>query len=429
MEQTSSEKLWEEANRVLAGGVNSPVRAFKAVGGHPFFVHSGWGPYLTDADGNEYIDYVLSWGPLILGHAHSRVVAAVCGAMARGSSFGAPVEDEIRLAERIIRHQPGIERLRLVNSGTEATMSALRLARAYTGREYVLKIEGGYHGHVDGMLVRAGSGLTSFGVPDSAGVPASHATATLSLPFNDLDAAKTVFETHGDRIAALIVEPVPGNMGVILPEDAYLEGLRAITRAYGALLIFDEVMTGFRVALGGAARRFGVTPDLTTLGKVIGGGLPIGAYGGPAEIMEMLAPKGPVYQAGTLSGNPLAVAAGLATLDVLEEAGVFEGIESRMTELCQGLEETASRHGVPFVVLRAGTMAGLFFREGPVRNYTEATASDKQAYSRFFHGMRERGVYFAPSPYEAFFMSLAHTPKEIEQTLSAADDVFSTLLS
>jgi glutamate-1-semialdehyde 2,1-aminomutase len=429
MENSASEKCWEEAHRVLAGGVNSPVRAFKAVGGHPFFVHSGWGPFLTDVDGNEYIDYVLSWGPLILGHAHARVVAAVCGAMARGSSFGAPIEDEIRLAERIIRHQPGIERLRMVNSGTEAAMSALRLARAFTGREYIVKIEGGYHGHVDSLLVRAGSGPTSFGSPDSAGITASQAAATLTVPFNDLEAAKTVFKAHGDRIAALIVEPVPGNMGVILPGPGYLEGLREITRRHGALLIFDEVMSGFRVALGGAARRYGVTPDLTTLGKVIGGGLPIGAYGGPLEIMDLLAPNGPVYQAGTLSGNPLAVAAGLATLDVIEEEGVFTKIEAGMTTLCLGLEEIATRYGVPLVLTQAGAMAGLFFHEGPVCNYAGAIASDTHRYARFFHGMRERGVYFAPSAFEAFFMSLAHGPQELDRTLNAADATFAELQS
>jgi len=387
MRRNVSNQLWREANRVLVGGVNSPVRAFKGVGGDPFFVKSGKGAVITDADGNELVDYVLSWGPLVLGHAHPEVVEAVTKALEHGSSFGIPTEAEIRLAEKVIEHVPSIERLRLVNSGTEATMSALRLARGHTGRDLVVKMEGCYHGHVDSLLVKAGSGLTTLGTPTSPGIPAAHAASTLTIPYNDLDAARAVFSEHGANIACLIVEPVAGNMGVVLPEPGYLEGLRAITAEHGALLIFDEVMTGFRVALGGAQERYDITPDLTTLGKVIGGGLPVGAYGGPAGIMDRLSPVGPVYQAGTLSGNPLATAAGLATLSVLERPGVVESIERKLAMLCDGLGEIAEEAGVPVCQTRAGSMACMFFHDGPVRNYAEATASDTQRYARFFWGM------------------------------------------
>ena len=341
MKRSISDKLWQEANKVLVGGVNSPVRAFKGVGGAPFFAASGHGPYLTDADGNEIIDYVLSWGPLVLGHAHPHVVEAVTKALENGASFGIPTEAEIRLAERIIKHYPSIEKVRLVSSGTEATMSAVRLARGYTKRDVVVKIEGCYHGHVDSLLVKAGSGLATFGVPTSPGIPASFAQCTLTVPFNDLEGARALFAAHGDKIACLIIEPVVGNAGVILPQPGYLEGLRALTKQHGALLILDEVMTGFRVAMGGAQQRYSIKSDLTTLGKVIGGGLPVGAYGGPAEIMDHLSPVGPVYQAGTLAGNPLATAAGLATLEVLEQPGVFESIENKMTQLGKGLGEIA----------------------------------------------------------------------------------------
>lgn len=427
MKSDRSAELWQQANRVLVGGVNSPVRAFKSVGGDPFFVASGKGPVITDVDGNELIDYVLSWGPLVLGHAHAEVVEAVGRALEKGSSFGIPTEAEVRLAERIAARIPSIEKVRLVNSGTEATMSAIRLARGYTGRDMVVKVEGCYHGHVDSLLVKAGSGLTTLGTPTSPGIPAAHAASTLTMPFNDLDAARAILEARGGEVACIILEPVAGNMGVIPPEPGYLEGLREITTAHGALLIFDEVMSGFRVALGGAQQRYGVTPDLTTLGKVIGGGLPVGAYGARAEIMDHLSPVGPVYQAGTLSGNPLATAAGLATLDVLERPGVFDGIEQDLTRLCDGLGTIAREAGIPVYQTQVGSMACLFFHEGPVCNYADATASDTERYACFFRGMLERGVYFAPSQFEACFMSAAHGSAEIERTLDAARETFQTL--
>ncbi len=427
MKSERSAQLWKGANRVLVGGVNSPVRAFKGVGGKPFFVVSGDGARITDADGNELIDYVLSWGPLVLGHAHPRVVEAVAKAMERGSSFGIPTEAETRLAERIVHHVPSVEKLRLVNSGTEATMSAIRLARGYTGRDLVVKVEGCYHGHVDSLLVKAGSGPTTFGGPATPGIPESHAACTLTMPFNDLDAARAVFETRGDDIACLILEPVAGNMGVVPPEEGYLEGLREITEEHEALLIFDEVMTGFRVAMGGAQARYGVTPDLTTLGKAIGGGLPVGAYGGPAAIMDHVSPVGPIYQAGTLSGNPLAMAAGLATLEVLEEPGMFQSAEGVLTLLGEELSQLAHEAGVPVYQAQVGSMGCLFFTEGPVRNYADATGSDTERYAKFFWGMLERGVYFAPSQYEAWFTSTAHTLATIDKTLEAAKGTFREL--
>ena len=420
MNHSRSAQLWMEANQVLVGGVNSPVRAFKGVGGDPFFAARGQGAVVVDADGNEYIDYVLSWGPLALGHAHPRVVEAVCKAMENGASFGIPTEAEVRLAERIRALYPGMEKVRLVSSGTEAAMSAIRLARGATGRDLVLKVEGCYHGHVDGLLVKAGSGLTTLGVPTSPGVPAPYAACTLTMPYNDLDAARTILDEKGGEIACLVIEPVPGNMGVIEPTPGYLEGLRDLTRRHGVLLIFDEVMSGFRAALGGAQARYGVRPDLTLLGKVIGGGLPVGAYGGPAAIMDQLAPVGPVYQAGTLSGNPLATAAGLATLEALTDEGAFEQIEARMTALCAGLGDAAAEAGVPVTQAQVGTMACTFFTEGPVRNYAEAMRSDTARYARFFHAMLERGVYLAPSQFEAAFTSLAHEDVHIERTIEAA---------
>ncbi|MCC6694441.1 MAG: glutamate-1-semialdehyde 2,1-aminomutase [Candidatus Hydrogenedentes bacterium] len=427
MDFAYSKDLWAQANNVLVGGVNSPVRAFKGVGGDPFFVASGRGPRITDVDGNEYIDHVLSWGPLVLGHAHPHVVDAVTEALRKGSSFGIPTEAEIRLAERIVELVPSIEKVRLVNSGTEATMSAIRLARGYTKRDLVVKVEGCYHGHVDGLLVKAGSGLTTLGVPTSPGIPESYAACTLTMPYNDLDAARALFEAHGANIACLILEPVVGNMGVILPEPSYLDGLRELTIEHGALLIFDEVMTGFRVALGGAQARYRVMPDLTVLGKVIGGGLPVGAYGGPQEIMDHVSPVGPVYQAGTLSGNPLATAAGLATLDILEGPGVAQGIEDSLKTLCDGLGALAREAGVPVFQTRVGSMACMFFHEGPVRNYAEATQSDTARYAKFFWKMLEGGVYLAPSQYEAMFMSSVHTDREIDQALTAAKAAFAVL--
>ena len=427
MKSAVSQALWKEANRVLVGGVNSPVRAFKGVGGDPFFVASGKGAHITDVDGNELIDYVLSWGPLILGHAHPRVVEAVRLALEKGSSFGIPTEAEIRLAERIVEIVPSIEKVRLVNSGTEATMSAIRLARGYTGRDLIIKLEGCYHGHADGLLVKAGSGLTTLGVPTSPGVPAAYASCTLTMPYNDLDAARALFETYGENIAAIILEPVPGNMGVVLPEEGYLEALRDLTATFGSLLIFDEVMSGFRVAMGGAQAHYNVMPDLTVLGKVIGGGLPVGAYGGNEEIMDRVSPVGPIYQAGTLSGNPLATAAGIATLDVLEEPGVFNGIVETTTKLGAELGALAREAGVPVFQTQRGTMSCLFFHEGPIKDYKDATASDTKRYAKFFWGMLERGVYLAPSQFEAAFTSIAHGPSEIDQTLSAARAAFAAL--
>lgn len=427
MRLNNSRDLWHQANEVLVGGVNSPVRAFRGVGGDPFFAASGKGARIKDVDGNELVDYVLSWGPLVLGHAHPRVVEAVVKAMEKGSSFGIPTEAEVRLAERMVEIVPSIEKVRLVNSGTEAAMSAIRLARGYTNRELVVKIEGCYHGHADGLLVKAGSGLTTLGVPTSPGVPAAYATCTLTIPYNDLEAARTIFETHGDNIAALIIEPVPGNMGVVLPEDGYLQGLRDLTATYGALLIFDEVMSGFRVAMGGAQAYYDVMPDLTVLGKVIGGGLPVGAYGGPEEIMNYVSPVGPVYQAGTLSGNPLATAAGLATLDVLEEPGMYQSTVDALTTLSTELGTLAAEAGVPLYQTQAGSMACAFFHDGPVKNYEDATQSDTKRYAKFFWSMLESGVYLAPSQFEAMFTSSEHGPAEIDQTLTAARNALASL--
>lgn len=427
MNHSTSKKLWQKANQSLVGGVNSPVRAFKGVGGDPFFVASGQGSRITDVDGNELIDYVLSWGPLVLGHAHPVVVEAVTKALERGSSFGIPTEAEIVLAEKIAALVPSIEKVRLVNSGTEATMSAIRLARGVTGRDLVVKVEGCYHGHVDSLLVEAGSGLTTLGTPTSPGIPEAHAACTLTMPFNNLEAAGALFAEHGDKIACIILEPVAGNMGVIPPEPGYLEGLRARTSEHGALLIFDEVMSGFRVAMGGAQERYGVTPDLTTLGKVIGGGLPVGAYGGPASLMDHLSPVGPVYQAGTLSGNPLATAAGIATLDVLGEGDTVARIEAKHTRLCEGLGAIAKEAGIPVYQTQVGSMACMFLHEGEVKNYADATQSDTTRYGKFFWAMLEGGVYLAPSQYEAAFMSDAHTEADIDQTLEAARAAFAAL--
>lgn len=420
-EGSAKQKLRAEA--VLVGGVNSPVRAFGAAGGEPFWAESGRGAMLRTSCGRELIDYVLSWGPLIIGHAHPTVTEAVCRAMRRGASFGVTCESEVLLAERIILHIPGIEKLRFVNSGTEAAMSAIRLARGVTGRDLVVKAEGGYHGHADGLLAEAGSGPATLGEPSSAGVPQAYAQCTLTVPFNDLGAARGAFAARGPGIACVIVEPVAGNMGVIPPEPGYLEGLRSLTREHGALLIFDEVMTGFRVAMGGAQERYGVAPDLTILGKIIGGGLPVGAYGGPAPLMDHLAPLGPVYQAGTLSGNPLAMAAGLATLEVLEEPGMIEGAEAALTALQEGIGEIASGAGVPIFQTQAGAMGSLFFHEGPVRNFAEAQACHGGRYAAFFRGMAERGFFFAPSPFEACFTSTLHDGQIIERTLDAARTV------
>src|SRR5690606_18323065 len=391
------------AQRVIPGGVNSPVRAFRAVGGVPLFFARGAGAHLYDLDGNSYIDYVGSWGPLILGHAHPGVVAAVQETAARGTSFGAPNLAELRLAELIVAAVPSVERVRLVNSGTEATMSALRLARAYTGRHRIIKFAGCYHGHVDSLLVQAGSGATTLGVPDSPGVTPAVAADTLLAPYNDLQAVEALFAAHGQEIAAIIVEPVAGNMGLVPPRPGFLEGLRELTARHGALLIFDEVITGFRVAYGGAQSLYGVQPDLTCLGKVIGGGMPIGAYGGRADIMDMISPAGPVYQAGTLSGNPLAAAAGVATLEALQQDGVYARLAELGRRLAEGLAEQARRTGVPAQVAQVGSCVGFFFAQEPVVDYDSARRADVRRYGAFFHKMLARGVYLPPAQFETMF--------------------------
>jgi glutamate-1-semialdehyde 2,1-aminomutase len=418
---------WKRAQDVLPGGVNSPVRSFGRVGGVPFFVERGEGAHLVAVDGRRFIDYVMSWGALILGHAHPAVVAAAQQAVARGLSFGAPTPDEVRLAERIRAALPTVQMIRMVNSGTEATMSALRLARAVTGRDIVVKFTGCYHGHHDSLLVRAGSGAATFGVPDSAGVPASWASLTLSLPYNDAEAVVEVFRRDGSRIAAVIVEPVAGNMGTVLPRAGFLETLRDVTRAAGALLIFDEVMTGFRVDWGGAQRRYGIEPDLTCLGKVIGGGLPVAAYGGRAEYLALVAPLGPVYQAGTLSGNPVGMAAGLAQLEAIGGPDFYRPLEGAARALAEGLTERARRHRVPLTGVAIGGMVSVFFAERPPTRFEEVEATDHERFRRFFHALLERGVFWPPSPYESAFVSQAHTPEIVEATLRAADDAFASL--
>ncbi|MBF0161742.1 MAG: glutamate-1-semialdehyde 2,1-aminomutase [Magnetococcales bacterium] len=425
---TRSGGLFHRARQIIPGGVNSPVRAFKSVGGTPPFIVSAQGALLTDADGRQYIDYVGSWGPMIVGHAHPQVVAAVQEAAARGSSFGAPTEAEIQLAEKIIDCMPAIEMVRLVNSGTEACMSAVRLARGVTGRELIIKFTGCYHGHSDGLLVEAGSGAATFGVPSSPGVPAATARSTLSLPYNDLPALQAVLAERGHEVAAIIVEPVAGNMGCVLPLPGYLHGLRAACDQYGILLILDEVMTGFRVARGGAQGLYGVRPDITTLGKVIGGGLPVGAYGGARQIMEQISPAGPIYQAGTLSGNPLATAAGLATLEILSQPGFYETLEQRAHRLSRALSQVLTDAGIPHLGTRVGSMLGLFFTERTqINQFAEATESDGQRFNRWFHGMLEAGIYLAPSQYEAGFLSIAHDDALIEQTIEAARQVAARL--
>ncbi|MBI4337584.1 MAG: glutamate-1-semialdehyde 2,1-aminomutase [Chloroflexi bacterium] len=420
MKLKNSSALFARAQRLMPGGVNSPVRSFRGVGGQPPFITRGQGSRIWDVDGNEYVDYVCSWGPLILGHAHPDVVAAVQGTAARGTSFGAPTEGEVELASLIQAAFPSLELLRLVNSGTEACMSALRVARAFTKRSKVLKFAGCYHGHADALLVKAGSGGATFSVPDSAGVPPSFAGETLVADYNRLDSVEKLLQAHPKEVAAVIVEPVAGNMGVVPPGPGFLAGLRDLARQHGALLIFDEVITGFRVAYGGAQARYGVLPDLTCLGKIIGGGLPVGAYGGRREVMEMVAPLGPVYQAGTLSGNPIATAAGIATLKALQRPGTYEALEERAAVLERGLLEVARAAERPATVNRVGSMLTLFFHPGLVTTWQEVAASDAKAYAAFFHAMLERGVYLAPSAFEAAFVSTAHTAADIEATLEAA---------
>lgn len=422
-----SSQLWREAQEVIPGGVNSPVRAFRAVGGDPPFIERGEGPYLLDADGQRYVDYVLSWGPLILGHAHPAVVEALRAAIGNGTSYGAPTGLETALARKIIALMPGLEMVRFVNSGTEATMSALRLARAYTGRDKIVKFEGCYHGHADSLLVQAGSGVATLGLPDSPGVPKGATADTLVLAYNDLAGVEDLFGGRGEEIAAVIVEPVAGNMGVVPPQAGFLPGLRDVTRRHGALLIFDEVMTGFRVALGGAQGLYGVDPDLTTLGKVIGGGLPVGAYAGKREIMAQVAPAGPVYQAGTLAGNPLTMTAGLVTLQELARPRVFDGIVARTRRLCDGLSRAAAEAGVAVYQTCVGTMFCGFFTREPVVDYASARTSDTALFGRFFRGMLEEGVYLAPSQFEAGFMSTVHGDDVVQVTIAAAERVFRRL--
>jgi glutamate-1-semialdehyde 2,1-aminomutase len=414
-----SAQLFAEAQRLLPGGVNSPVRAFRGVGGTPRFIDHGAGPYLYDVDGNRYIDYVLSWGPLILGHAAPPVVEAITAQAARGTSFGAPTALESELAALICAALPAVEMVRFVSSGTEATMSALRLARAYTGRPRIVKFIGCYHGHADALLVQAGSGVATLGLPDSPGVTPGATADTLSAPYNDLAAVEALFAEHGPTIAAVIVEPVAGNMGLVLPAPGFLEGLRRLTTAHGALLIFDEVMTGFRVAHGGAQALYGVTPDLTCLGKVIGGGLPVAAYGGRREIMAQIAPAGPVYQAGTLSGNPLAMAAGIATLQALAAPGVYEGLRAQTAALVEIFTTAARQAGVPLAAGAAGSMWGFFCREGAPQNFAEAKQADTARYARVFHALLDAGVYLAPSQFEAAFVSTAHDAGTLEHTARA----------
>jgi len=419
----TSDSLYDRACQLFPGGVNSPVRAFKGVGGKPVFIHSGSGAHIQDVDGNRYLDFLGSWGPLIFGHADPDIVASIVAAASQGTSFGASTQREIDLAERIRLAMPSIERMRFVSSGTEATMSALRAARGFTGRTKLVKIDGGYHGHADTLLASAGSGALTLGIPGSAGVTAASVADTLVVPFNDLEAMEAVFsaEANKDQIAAVIVEPIPGNMGLVLPRPAYLPRLRALCDQYGALLIFDEVMTGFRVAAGGAQERLGVRPDLTTLGKIIGGGFPVGAYGGRADLMKRIAPEGPVYQAGTLSGNPVAMAAGLATLRETNRSGFYPTLERRTARLVDGLRSAARRHGVPITAGHAGSMWGVYFAQGPIRNYADAKTADAKLFARWHHAALARGIFLAPSAFEAGFVSSAHADADIDCTVTELD--------
>ena len=428
LNRARSKAAFEAAQAYLPGGVNSPVRSFRGVGGDPVVVASGAGSRIMDVDGNQYIDYCGSWGPLILGHAHPAVVEAVTTAAARGLTFGATTEAEGELARLVCESVPSIEMVRFVSSGTEATMSAIRVARAFTGRSKLVKFDGCYHGHADGLLVQAGSGVATLSLPDSAGVPASYAAETLVAPYNDISAIEAVFERHGGDIAAVIIEPVAANMGVVPPAEGYLERLRDLCDANGSLLIFDEVITGFRVGLGGFQAACGVTPDLTCLGKVVGGGMPVGAYGGRREIMQMVAPLGPVYQAGTLSGNPLAMAAGLATLKELARPGFFELIDARAATLVEGIESAAAEHDIPVRVNRVGSMFTVFFTDNDVMDYATARTADTKRHARFFHALLEAGVYFPPSQFEATFVSHAHSDADLQATIEAVDAAFGSLV-
>ncbi len=421
-----SADAYKEAVDLMPGGVNSPVRAFKSVNMNPIFMERGKGSKINDIDGHEYIDYVLSWGPLILGHADDRVVESLKKMTELGTSFGTPTLIENKLAQLVIDRVPSIEMLRMVNSGTEATMSALRVARGYTGRNKILKFEGNYHGHGDSLLIKAGSGVATLGLPDSPGVPESIAKNTITVPYNDLESVRYVFEQYGDDLAAVIVEPVSGNMGVVPPTEEFLAGLRSVTQEHGTVLIFDEVMTGFRVGYSSAQGHFGVTPDMTCLGKVIGGGLPVGAYGGKREIMESVAPVGEIYQAGTLSGNPLAMTAGYETLKAMDE-NAYEQISKKVDRLIEGFTAAATEHQVPLTVNRAGSMVGFFFTNQPVTNFESANASDLEMFSTYYRGMIEEGIFLPPSQFEGIFLSTAHTEEDIEYTIKAAEKVFASL--
>lgn len=423
-----SSELFERANRHIPGGVNSPVRAFKAVGGTPIFIDRADGAYLTDCDGKRYIDYVLSWGPMIMGHNHPEVREAVVRQSEKGLSFGAPTELEIELADRICEIMPNMDLVRMVNSGTEATMSAIRLARGYTGRDVIVKFEGCYHGHSDSLLIKAGSGALTLGVPSSPGVPAALAEYTMTLTYNDVQGLRDAFAEHGERIACLIVEPVTGNMNCVLPKPEFLSAMREVCNDSGAVLILDEVMTGFRFGTHGAQGHYGVEADLTCLGKIVGGGMPVGAFGGKRVIMEQIAPLGPVYQAGTLSGNPIAMAAGLATMNIISRPGFYEPLFAHTRDLCEGLQAAADKAGVPFTTNHAGTMFGGFFTEADaVTNYADVMACDTQSFATFFHHMLKLGIYLAPASYEAGFMSAAHTDADIAQTVDAAATAFAAL--
>jgi glutamate-1-semialdehyde 2,1-aminomutase len=427
MNRSQSEALFAEALRYIPGGVNSPVRAFRAVGGHPFFVNRAQGARVWDVDGNEFVDYVGTWGPAILGHAHPKIIQAVQQAAAHGTSFGIPNPFEVTMAKLICDWVPSVRKVRMCNSGTEATMSAIRLARGFTRRDKIIKFDGCYHGHADSLLVRAGSGTLTFGNPDSAGVPAAFTQHTIVVPYNDEDAVEAAFDANPDQIAGIIIEPVPGNAGLYLPQPGYLEFLREITTAKSALLIFDEVMTGFRLGKGGAQERFGITPDLSCFGKVIGGGLPVGAFGGRAEIMDYLAPVGPVYQAGTLSGNPVAMAAGIAALEELNASNAYAKLEELGVALETGLKEAAKSADIPVQFNRCGSMFCGYFTREPVHNLANAMHSDRERFKKYFHGLLEQGIYLAPSQFEAGFISTAHTMADIEQTVSVAAKVMRTL--
>jgi glutamate-1-semialdehyde 2,1-aminomutase len=427
MKRERSNQLFEQAVGIIPGGVNSPVRACKSVGSTPLFIERADGSQLFDVDGNAFIDYIGSWGPMILGHRHPAVIQAVSKVLERGTSFGAPTDLEVQLARMLTETVPAAEVVRMVNSGTEATMSAIRLARGYTGRDVIIKFDGCYHGHADTLLVEAGSGVATLGIPGSPGVPKAFVEYTLSLPYNDIEAVRKVMQERGDSVAAIIVEPVAGNMGLVLPQPGFLEALREETVRTGSLLIFDEVMTGFRVAHGGAQALYGIQPDITCFGKIIGGGLPVGAYGGRRPIMECIAPQGSVYQAGTLSGNPVAMAAGIATLQEVARPGFYQALERKSEKLARGLQQAARRQGVPAAIARAGSMLGLFFTDIQVKDFNDAKTSDLDRFCRYYAGMLEKGVYLAPSQFEALFVSAAHTDEQIEATVAAAEAVFKTL--